>query len=150
MNRVLFHLVAATTLMLALNAFAQGEAPDKSSIAPIRVQGRHLVDPKGNCVRLMGVMQSIRGRGGSLRNGTDRIISTVSQGSVPRGSRLMGVMQSIHPFFNCGYWGGGSDDAAAERAKKYYDTLFKGLTDRSQGAHGRARAPDGRTIRRWK
>lgn len=114
MNRVLFHLVAATTLMLALNAFAQGEAPDKSSIASIRVQGRHLVDPKGNCVRLMG------------------------------------VMQSIHPFFNCGYWGGGSDDAAAERAKKYYDTLFKGLADRSQGAHGRARAPDARTIRRWK
>ena len=43
MNRAVFHL-AATTLALALNAFA-GVAP------PIHVEGRHLVDNKGYCVR---------------------------------------------------------------------------------------------------
>ena len=82
----------------AASALAQGEGLAKPSIAPIRVQGRHLVDSKGNCVRLMG------------------------------------VMQSVHPFFNCGYWGGGSDDAAIERALKYYDTLHTGLADRKQGS----------------
>ena len=60
----------------AVPAFAQSGESVQTSLARIRVQGRHLVDGKGNCVRLMG------------------------------------VMQSIHPFFNHGYWGGGSDDAA--------------------------------------
>ena len=72
-------MVACSLVALGgmLVGFAQGEDKARPSPAPaIRVQGRHLVDGKGNCVRLMG------------------------------------VMQSIHPFFNHGYWGGGSDDAA--------------------------------------
>ena len=95
-------MVACSLVALGgmLVGFAQGEDQTRPSPAPaIRVQGRHLVDGKGNCVRLMG------------------------------------VMQSIHPFFNHGYWGGGSDDAAAARALKYYDTLHTGLVDRKQGSY---------------
>ena len=53
-----------------------GRGPGHPLLQLSACRGGHLVDGKGNCVRLMG------------------------------------VMQSIHPFFNHGYWGGGSDDAA--------------------------------------
>lgn len=49
--------------------------------------------------------------------------------------RLRGAMQSIHPFFSHGRWGGGRDDAAAKRAIEYFDKVCAGLADRSQGSY---------------
>ena len=49
--------------------------------------------------------------------------------------RLMGTMRSIHPFFDGGRWGWGSDAAAAKRAYGHYEKVFSALADRKQGSY---------------
>ena len=47
---------------------------------------------------------------------------------------LRGVMYGPHPFFNNGAWGSGWDDATVARCLDYFDKVFEGLTDTTQGS----------------
>ncbi|MGN0832553.1 MAG: family 43 glycosylhydrolase [Kiritimatiellia bacterium] len=85
--------------LLLLAAWACGAMAGAALPPPIRVSGRHLVDPNGDCVRLMG------------------------------------VMRSVHPFFDGGRWGGGRDGDAAKRAIAHYEKVFDALADRRQGSY---------------
>lgn len=86
--------------VIVLAVLSLAYAGEAVAPAPIRVSGRHLVDPNGDCVRLMG------------------------------------VMRSVHPFFDGGRWGGGRDEAAAAaRAIAHYEKVFDGLVDRKQGSY---------------
>lgn len=48
---------------------------------------------------------------------------------------LHGVMDTPHPYFNGGRWGWNIDDSSVPACLNYFEKLFRGLTDASQGAY---------------